>query len=165
MKYNQSAKSVITWTPDRMGLKISGTVVLQLMPVIGAILWSSPMFFIMYLFTPIPIIFCLYEIFYLSKCRISFEKKTVIVKRPLHEDVEFPLCELVWSATQFTFRGCNIYLHKGKQKIMKISDGWDNYDILMTFPHLHPNRFIELELIKRRNERLMMERRYKGLHL
>jgi hypothetical protein len=33
----------------------------------------------------------------------------------------------------------------------------------MTFPHLHPNRLIELELIKRRNERLKLERQYKAL--
>ena len=57
----------------------------------------------------------------------------------------------------------NIYLCQGKKKIMKISDRWENYDFLMTFPHLHPNRLIELELIKRRNERLKLERQYKAL--
>lgn len=165
MKYNQSGKNVITWTSDRMGLKMSGAVVLQFIPIIGVALWG-PLFYVMYLITPISVICCLYEMIYLSKCRISFEKKTVIIKRPLHGDVEYPLCELMWSASiNFTFKGCTIYLYKGKQKMMKITDGWDNYDILMTFPHLHPNRFIELELIRRRNERLRMERQYKGLNL
>ncbi|MBR5187618.1 MAG: hypothetical protein IKW18_04015 [Clostridia bacterium] len=49
--------------------------------------------------------------------------------------------------------------------MMKITNGWDHYDFLMTFPHLHPNRLIEIELIKRRNERLKLERKYKGLDL
>ena len=156
-------KSVITWIPCDMGLKISASVALQLLPIAGAVFLDSKCL-LMYLVTPISLICCLYEIFYMSKCTISFEKKTVIVRRPMHKDIEYPLCEVMWSATMhIDLKRYNIYLCQGKKKIMKISDRWENYDFLMTFPHLHPNRQIELELIKRRNERLKLERQYKAL--
>ena len=155
---------VITWIPENMRLKLSLSVILQFLPILGMI-FTDFGFLLLYLFTPIPIFCCLYEIFYMSKCRITFGKKTILVSRPMHKDIEYPLCEVKWSAVQIGFRGCNIYLHQGKKKIMKITDGWDHYDFLMTFPHVHPNRLIEIELIKRRNERLKMERKYKGLDL
>ena len=156
--------AVITWTPDNMRLKLTFSIILQFLPILGMIFFDFG-FLLLYLFTPIPIFCCLYEIFYMSKCRLTFGKKTVIISRPMRKDAEYCLDEVRWSASQIGFRGCNIYLHQGKKKIMKITDGWDHYDFLMTFPHLHPNRLIEIELIKRRNERLKLERKYKGLDL
>ena len=156
-------QSVITWIPCNMRLNIFASIALQLLPIAGAV-FLDPRCLLMYLVTPISLICCLYEIFYMSKCTISFEKKTVIVRRPMHKDIEYPLCEVRWSATMnIDLKRRNIYLCQGKKKIMKISDRWENYDFLMTFPHLHPNCLIELELIKRRNERLKLERQYKAL--
>ena len=66
--------AVITWTPDNMRLKLTFSVILQFLPILGMIFFDFG-FLLLYLVTPIPIFCCLYEIFYMSKCRITFWKK------------------------------------------------------------------------------------------
>ena len=158
-----SNTNIIKWTSRYMLLKLIGAVLFNLIPIILFIIFDyKTIFFALYTVAPLPLFLCVYEIFYLSKCSICFGNKTITIKRPLHSDVEYPLLEVKWSAVQIGLgRGCDIYIHRGSKKIMRITDSWDNYDILMTFPHLHLERSIEKQLIKRRNDRLKNERKYK----
>ena len=57
------------------------------------------------------------------------------------------------------FKSAAVFIHRGQKKVMRITEIWENFDYLMTFPHLHPNRQTELELIKKRNERLKWEKK------
>lgn len=142
--------------------KLIGAILLNLLPIILFVVFDyKTIFFVSYVVTPMPLFCCCYEIFYLSKCSICLGSKTITIKRPFHKNIEYPLLEVRWSAIQVTFRGCDIYIYRGSKKIMRITNGWENYDMLMTFPHLHPNRGIELDLIKNRNNRLKNERKYK----
>ena len=149
----------ITWKIKDMRQKLICASFANALPIIGALVWH-PVLLLLCPLTAVFFLMCLYEILYLSKCSIFFGKKTILIKRPFHEDVEYLLCEVTWSATpRWDFKASAIYIHRGQQKIMRITEGWENYDFIMTFPHLHPNRQTELELIKKRNERLKWEKR------
>ena len=157
-------ENIITWySKDVRWMWISTIAYLIISLLLGWL--CHPGFFAMFIASPILIFMFCYETFYLSKCSVSLNKKTILLKRPFHKDVEYPLLEVRWSAVRYAPRGFDIFICRGQQKMMRITDSWDNYDILMTFPHVHKDRIAELELIRRRNERLKMERQYKRLNL
>lgn len=150
---------VIKWDMDKMFWRWCGAIALNTVPAILCIIHSY--FLVLYIVTFLSILSCLYETFYLSKCGVFFTSKTILIKRPFHKDIEYPLIEVKWSANQFTFRGYTIYIYRGNKKIIRISDSWKNYDFLMTFPPLYPNRMAVKDLIKKRNERIKSEKQFK----
>ncbi|MBO5006033.1 MAG: hypothetical protein J6C89_01165 [Clostridia bacterium] len=160
MKNNKAI--VIQWDMDKMFWKWCGAIALNTIPLILYIIHNcNYAFLVLYITTSLSILACLYETFYLSKCGIFFTGKTILIKRPFHKDIEYPLIEVKWSANQFTFRGYTIYIYRSNKKIIRISDSWKNYDFLMTFSPLYPNRMAVKDLIKKRNERIKNEKQFK----
>ncbi|MBO5048604.1 MAG: hypothetical protein J6D19_09425 [Clostridia bacterium] len=148
----------ITWQIQYMREKLIGAAFANLLPILGGLLWH-PYLFILLPLTAVFFLMCFYEI-YASKCKVTFGKKTILIQRPFHKDVEYPLAEVTWSARpRWDFKSAAVFIHRGQKKVMRITEIWENFDYLMTFPHLHPNRQTELELIKKRNERLKWEKK------